>query len=167
MHTHGEAFYAWHGETCVLKLVGEVRYTLGADLDRFIDSAFAGGQCQEMLIDLTASASIDSTSLGLLAKIANLLRDKGHKATIVSTNPDIDRTLETVGFDQVFNVLHEDVASNCEDFSVPTASSSKDQMADVILRAHRVLCALNKENREMFQSVVDALETNDGSQLRH
>ncbi len=22
MHTHGEAFYAWHGETCVLKLEG-------------------------------------------------------------------------------------------------------------------------------------------------
>lgn len=167
MQAHGEAFYAWHGKTCVLRLVGEVRYTLGTDLDRFIDAVFAGGRCREMLIDLTASESIDSTSLGLLAKIANLLRTQGRKATIVSTNPDIDRTLETVGFDQVFNVLHEGVAGNCAAVSLPSAVSSKDEMAGVILEAHRVLCDLNADNREMFQSVVDALDPNDESPRPH
>ena len=167
MQAQGEAFYAWHGETCVLRLVGEVRYTLGTDLDRFIDGVFAKGRCREMLIDLTASESIDSTSLGLLAKIANLLRCTGRKATIVSTNPDIDRTLETVGFDQVFHILHDNVAGErCEE-CVPSGSGTKNEMATVILNAHRVLCDLNEDNREMFQSVVDALDPPDDLPTHH
>lgn len=167
MHPQGEALYAWHGETCVLRLVGEVRYTLGTDLDRFIDGVFEKGQCREMLIDLTASESIDSTSLGLLAKIANLLRSAGRKPTIVSTNPDIDRTLETVGFDQVFNILHENLGDDCAHETVPAVDATKSEMAGVILDAHRVLCDLNDDNREMFQSVVDALDPKGERPTQH
>ncbi len=158
----GEAYYAWHGDTCVLRLVGEVRYTLGTDLDRFIERLFSGERCREVLIDLTASKSIDSTSLGLLAKIANLLRPRGRTATIVSTNPDIDRTLETVGFDQVFTILHEGKGDTPAARSLPHIDSDKSEMADTIREAHQILCDLNDGNREMFQSVVDALEPKDG-----
>ena len=48
---------------------------------------------------------IDSTALGLIAKTAVFPTHNGRKPIIVSTNPDITRVLESMGFDRVFLIL--------------------------------------------------------------
>jgi hypothetical protein len=58
------------------------------------------------VIDLTETRSIDSTTLGLLAKLSILSRQKvGLLPTVVTTHEDITRLLQSMGFDQVFNIV--------------------------------------------------------------
>jgi len=55
----------------VIKLNGDVRYTMGCALGDFLNRLFAQTDYDGIIVDLTDAHSIDSTSLGLLARIAN------------------------------------------------------------------------------------------------
>ncbi|NIW77982.1 MAG: anti-sigma factor antagonist, partial [Calditrichae bacterium] len=71
----------------MLKFSGDIRYTMGCSLDDFLKKLFKRSDFETILIDLTETRSIDSTSLGLLAKIANFMQHQFHqKAPLVSTN---------------------------------------------------------------------------------
>ncbi|HQM45359.1 MAG TPA: STAS domain-containing protein, partial [Smithellaceae bacterium] len=70
----GSVYYARHENTYVIKLIGEVRYQLGCAFDDFLKRLFAKDDFRDIVIDLTETRMIDSTCLGLLAKIANYAR---------------------------------------------------------------------------------------------
>ncbi|MFO1352451.1 MAG: STAS domain-containing protein [Gammaproteobacteria bacterium] len=151
--------YAKEGRVYVLKFVGAIRYTMGCALDDFLDRLFRQDDFDQIVIDLTETTSIDSTSLGLLAKIANLLRARnGSKITLVSSNEDINQILDSMGFYQIFNVC--DKYQNCREalqnleFSDPT----KDKMGKTMLEAHNILSELNDTNRQRFENVVGTLK---------
>jgi anti-anti-sigma regulatory factor len=57
------------------------------------------------VIDLTETRSIDSTTLGLLAKLSIPVGKVGLLPTVVTTHEDITRLLQSMGFDQVFNIV--------------------------------------------------------------
>jgi anti-anti-sigma factor len=114
----GNVLYANHDGLVVFKFVGEIRYTMGdsyrvsASLDAFLDDLFESKDFENILIDLTETDSIDSTNLGLLAKIAQFTeRHYGRKPTIISTNEDINAILDSVGFDQVFTTPRSPASS--------------------------------------------------------
>ena len=54
----------------VIKLVGDVRMVLCASLNRYIESIFQRGDAKEVLVDALLASGVDSTTLGLLAKLA-------------------------------------------------------------------------------------------------
>ena len=102
----GRIQFAEQSGTFVLKFVGEVRLTLCSALDATIELIFGARNFSSIVIDLTETSSIDSTTLGLLAKLSILSRQKvGLLPTLVTTNPDITRLLESMGFDGVFNIV--------------------------------------------------------------
>ena len=104
----GKALYAIHQGTYVLKLIGEIRVPICATLDNFIENMFRDKQLNSVLIDLSKTQIIDSTALGLLAKIAIQTRKRfKRKPLIISTEPDVTRILDTMGFEKVFNIVHE------------------------------------------------------------
>ncbi len=151
-------FYARHGRTCVLKLVGEVRYTVGEALNAFLERLFRQRDFDQILIDLTETVSIDSTILGLLAKVANFMRDNfNRKTTLVSTNEDINQLLDSVGFYEVFNVCEQLDLNTKASHRVSDTASSREAMAATILEAHTLLSEVNDKNRVLFRDVVDAL----------
>ncbi len=101
----GDIRYAKQDGVCVLKLTGDIRYTTGPaavisrSLDTFFDKLFATGDFQDVVVDMTETTAIDSTNLGLLARLYTWMQEHGgRKPTLVSTNPDVTRTLESVGF---------------------------------------------------------------------
>ncbi|MBK9950073.1 MAG: STAS domain-containing protein [Candidatus Competibacteraceae bacterium] len=101
----GAAFYVKQGTTYILKLVGDMRYTMGCALADFLDGLFTHADYDDIVVDLTETHSIDSTSLGLLAKIANFNRQRfAHQTTLLSTNPDVNQILETMGFYEIFTI---------------------------------------------------------------
>src|SRR5512143_570812 len=101
--TAGQAFYAKQGDTLIIKLVGDIRYTMSCSVDDFLEQWFAKENGDKMQIDLSAVECIDSTSLGLLAKAANFMHTRfGNKVTLTSPNPDITQLLDNVGFTTVF-----------------------------------------------------------------
>jgi len=155
----GSIYYACRDGHYVLKFVGEVRLTLCSTIDRHLESVLARSEIHDTLIDLTETTTIDSTSLGLIAKLAvKAAERKMPKPTLISTNPDITRILYSMGFDQVFLLLDNIPASEADLEQVPFVQESEEIVRNRILDAHRILIDLNEANRTAFKDLVATLE---------
>lgn len=155
----GRILYAVHNGTYVLKLEGEVRVPMCTSLDAFVEKMFLDHELHAVLIDLTQTTIIDSTTLGLLAKISVFLRDKlKRKPVILSTNTDVNRVLNSMGFDQVFVILEAASGSGDRLDELPSVEQSQQELTRNVIEAHRILMSLNDQNQETFKNLVDALE---------
>lgn len=156
----GAAFYVKQGGTYVIKLVGDIRYTMGCALGDFLDGLFARTDYDDIVVDMTQTHSIDSTSLGLLAKIANFSRTRfAHQTTLLSTNPDVNQVLDTMGFYEIFII--RDTGDTISDAlqQLATQDPCKDDLTRIVFEAHRTLSELNPRNQEAFKGVVESLRT--------
>lgn len=157
--TSGRALFSVHDGAYVLKLTGDVRVPMCATLDKFIENMFENPALNAVVIDLGETQVIDSTALGLLAKIAIYYDKKFHsKPLLLSPNPDITRILLSMGFPQVFDLREEGLASKPAMADLPRVSCSEDNACEKVLEAHRILMGMNDNNREIFKDVVQALE---------
>lgn len=144
----------------VLKFVGDVRLTLCAALDIFVERMMADPDLNSVFIDLSDTEGIDSTSLGFIAKIAIATQKQCNwKPTVISVNPDITRILMSMGFDAVFNIIDKRIDDSQSLDELPAIECSENQTKDKVLEAHRILMGLNEENREKFRELVEMLET--------
>lgn len=143
----------------MLKFLGDVRLTLCSNLDEHLRAILGRDDITDTLIDLTETQNIDSTSLGLIAKLAiKSAKCNLPKPTLVSTNPDVTRILHAMGFDAVFLLL-EQMPASCKDLiQVPVVQESEEQVKQRIIDAHRVLISLNDANRNEFKDLISALE---------
>jgi len=155
----GEILYACQEGHYVLKFIGDVRLTMCSTIDEHLRSILQREDITDSLIDLTETQNIDSTSLGLIAKLAiKSAKCNLPKPTLVSTNPDVTKILYAMGFDQVFLLL-EQMPASCKDLiEVPAVQESEDQVKQRIIDAHRVLISLNDANRNEFKDLISALE---------
>lgn len=160
MMTTGKIQFAESEGTFVLKFIGDVRLTLCAALDAYIEKIFSALTFRAIVIDLTETHGIDSTSLGLLAKLSILSNNRvGLLPTLVSTHEDMNRLLQSMGFDQIFNIVAESTPTDIELQDLPGQILSEDQVKDRVLEAHRILMDLNEHNRAAFTDLVGTLES--------
>ncbi|MCG8671645.1 MAG: STAS domain-containing protein [Pseudomonadales bacterium] len=151
--------YAVHQGTYVLKLVGDVRVSCCATLDDFIEGMFKDPQMSAVVIDLSETTIIDSTALGLVAKIAVFFRKSFDiKPVIISTNPDVDRILDSMGFEAVFNIVHEAPVIDPALADLPDKGCTEACATEKVLEAHKILMSMNAKNAETFKEVVATLE---------
>ena len=81
----GKILYARQDRCCFFKLIGEIRQTISSGFDVTISKMLSEGLTETFIIDLRETSYIDSTNLGLLAKIARgAFEKKALKPTIVS-----------------------------------------------------------------------------------
>lgn len=154
----GAAFYVKQGDAYIIKLVGDIRYTMGCALGDFLDGLFARADFDDIVVDMTQTHAIDSTSLGLLAKIANFSRSHfARKTTLLSTNPDVNQILETMGFYDIFDIRDTGETISAALRELATQDPCKDDLTRVVFEAHRILSELNPRNEEAFKSVVESL----------
>jgi anti-anti-sigma factor len=145
----------------IVKFVGDVRLNLCSTLDKYTDEMFENEAFKTVIIDLSETQCIDSTSLGQLAKISILYKEKlGQVPTIISTNDDINRILNSMGFDKVFYIVHELVSKVEYLDELTVESANEDEMKDRVLEAHKFLMDMNQNNRTAFQDLVNSLEEN-------
>lgn len=155
----GKIQFAEQDGTFVLKFTGEVRLTLCSALDATIEHIFSSLNFSSIVIDLTETQSIDSTTLGLLAKLSILSRQRiGLLPMLTTNNPDILRLLDSMGFDQVFNIVETVLPSPDCLTDLPPQDQSEAEVRSRVLEAHRVLMGLNESNRNAFRDLVSALE---------
>ncbi|WP_263769076.1 STAS domain-containing protein [Propionivibrio soli] len=158
----GKVSYAEQDGNCVIRCEGVINYTLGPALDRFLDELFARGECRGIIVDLTHVDSIDSTGLGLLARIAKYQRQRdGSKPLMFSVHQDVNTVLKSICLDEVF-VLLEQTPIAVEGRTLTPGNPSETELARTILEAHRLLSELNENNRAMFRDVVEAFERDLG-----
>jgi anti-anti-sigma regulatory factor len=157
----GKILAADYRHMAMLKFVGDVRVLMSSTLDSYCSGLYRRPILDAMLIDLTETRGIDSTALGLLAKMAIQLRNRFNVIpTIVSTNPDITRTLKSMSFDLIFNIVDRvQKAPKPEEYNeLKQAKESEDTVREKVIDAHLTLMTLSEENRLEFQDLVQALK---------
>ncbi|MGB5474339.1 MAG: STAS domain-containing protein [Gammaproteobacteria bacterium] len=161
---NGNVLHARHDDVHVLRFIGDIRYTLSPSLERFLEGIFAGPTPAGFIIDLTETDSIDSTNLGLLARIANRMRGlRGPRVTVVSNRADINSVLTSMALDEVFDIVEDTGLEAGVSREVPQENADRETLARTLIDSHRALMDLSEHNREMFQDVVATLEKNGRS----
>ncbi len=159
----GAAFYVRQGNTYILKLVGDIRYTMGCALGDFLNDLFARADYDDIVVDLTEAHSIDSTSLGLLARIANFNRERfHHKTTLLSSNVDVNQVLDNMGFYEIFNIRDTGETISATLLQLAIHDPNKDELTRIVYEAHCTLSEINPQNRETFKYVVENLRAKMG-----
>jgi anti-anti-sigma factor len=157
---NGKILVGDHDGVYVIRFEGDVRVTLCGSFDHYLEQMLHNPGFESVLVDLSGAVGIDSTSLGVLAKLSLGVQEvKGKLPTLVCTSPDIRRILLNMGFDDVFAIVDEDYDT---DRSLGELAISNDmaidEMRERVIEAHRVLMSLNDENEAAFKDLVTALE---------
>ena len=145
--------------THIFKLIGEVRAQSCISLDKLLARIEQQENVVGAIVDLTQTSFIDSTVLGVLAKLGLKLKQVHHiQAVMLSTNPDITTLANSMGLGQVFVILNY-----CGDPNVCTQALLDDNinhntMLHTVLDAHKTLMKLNENNQNMFEPLVKQLE---------
>jgi anti-anti-sigma factor len=160
----GQVHYAVADNRAFLKLAGVIRYPLSQRLNLAVGRMFAKARVQGVVVDLQEAEFIDSTCMGLLARVATRSMELGcDRPIVVSVQQELNRLLRSMGFDRVFVLVDNPAA--------PTAGmSDAAELAGIcrrpdpklVLDAHRALCEINEKNRHLFVNVMEQLESEVG-----
>lgn len=155
----GKILAAQKNGAYVIRMTGDVRLTLCTTIDEYFHKMYNDPNFVSVWVDLCEAEGIDSTTLGLLAKLALEIKAKfGFTPAIYSCNTGINRLLKSMGFQRLFD-LHEEVCGSPEfGDEIPSVEGSEDAVKEKVLEAHRVLMDLSEENRARFKDLMAVLE---------
>ena len=143
----------------VLKLIGEVRLTLCSNLENFLQIMLEEPDFRSVIVDLSDAQTIDSTSLGLLAKLSIMARRQvNQRPVLISPRPDITRILMSMGFEHIFVIAEEAGSPGSEFREIECEQACEDTTHAQVLDAHRVLMSLSENNARAFSDLVKQLE---------
>jgi anti-anti-sigma factor len=142
----------------VLRYFGRVNYTMAPAIERFASGLLEQIEPGELVFDLRAAEMLDSTNLGLMARLANV-RESDRPSRIISTNDDITDVIRSMGFERTFEIITEERSDGASSDEVPIAvdAPSRGDLLRTMLEAHRVLAAMDDQAR--FDAVVECLES--------
>lgn len=159
MNQQGKILYAEQGGIHVLKLVGDVRLTLGPTISQFLEHLRSCGEFKQIVIDLKETRSLDSTALGLLAKVAICTREHFDSTpNVVCPAPDLNRLLRSMSMEKVCHLMSETTTDESALAELPCGEASEETLRDEVLAAHRTLMSLDANNQQKFKDLVQALE---------
>jgi len=153
----GRYYFAEKDEFTYLKMVGNLKYTSSSGFDHFVDGLMERGY-RNVIIDLSEALYIDSTNLGLIAKIAGRTRhNPSIHVTILSPNQDINEILQSVRFDKLFTIVeaYPEIEASEE---IPDQERGRAEDLRMLMEAHKALMDIHEDNRPKFKDVVELLE---------
>jgi anti-anti-sigma factor len=156
-----KAFYGHLEQSLVLVLKGQVRYMTARALRSFLDELLEREGNDSMIIDLRELEAIDSTGMGLLARLGRTTLSHGRRSVIVCSVKDVMICLRSAAFDTLFIIEDHwpfDEEVSVREVPLETKDLVPDVMGRVILEAHKDLASLSEANREAFAGVISALE---------
>ncbi|MDC0172960.1 STAS domain-containing protein [Gammaproteobacteria bacterium] len=148
----------------LLKFTGDVRVTLCGTLNRYIESIFGCKNVKRVVVDMLEAEGLDSTTLGLLAKLGLHCRQRyGLNIEVFCQNSSILRTLESMSFDEIFDIFDQlpDFDSNTDFHEIGAQDLPVDELRQQVLEAHKILVRLSDDNQQEFQDLIKALESGD------
>ncbi|WP_298147502.1 anti-anti-sigma factor GigB [uncultured Acinetobacter sp.] len=155
----GHVEYASLNGTHIFKLIGEVRAHSCISLDKLLGKLEQHEDVVGAIVDLTQTTFIDSTVLGVLAKLGLKLKQIHHlQAIMLSTNPDITTLANSMGLGQVFVILNYRSESDVSTKALVDDHINHANMLHTVLEAHKTLMQLNENNQNMFEPLVKQLE---------
>ena len=158
--SQGQILISDKADHYLIKLVGDVRLTLSGSLDRYMDVLFGNNNVQSVVVDMLNAKAVDSTTLGLIAKLGLHCREQYQmNVKLFCQNPSIIRTLECMSFDEIIDIFQQspdqfDADLRCLD----AVTSEVDEVRQQVLEAHKLLIKLNPKNGAEFTDLINALE---------
>ena len=160
----GHVEYASLHGTHFFKLVGEVRAQSCISLDKLLNKIEQQEHVDGAIVDLTQTTFIDSTVLGVLAKLGLKLKQVHHiQAVMLSTNTDITTLANSMGLSQVFVMLNYNGDQNVCTKALAEENITHSNMLTTVLDAHKTLMQLNASNQNMFEPLVKQLQKEQDS----
>lgn len=146
--------------TYLIKMVGDVRVTLCASLNRYIDSIFSKGPgAREVLVDLLSAHGLDSTTLGLLVKLGlHCKRELGIRPVIFCQDVSLLRTLEVMALDELFEMIDSGIEECGALAELEPVETSEEELRQQVLAAHRLLIEINPHCEAEFVDLIRSLE---------
>jgi len=143
-----------------LRFVGIIRYSHCAGLEAHIDRMFNDPDFTEIAIDLEHAQILDSTALGLLAKISIEFTKISNKKPVIFLNKgELAHILKRVCFDQVFNIISKsNQPENLNFVELASISKNEEQVLACVVDAHRSLAEISEDNKHYFTDITKALD---------
>ena len=155
----GKILVAGQDGTHVMKFVGDVRVVLSNAIDNCISAILGEANFKSIYVDLTEAEGIDSTSLGLLAKMSIQAKARCNVVpTIISTNDNITKILFSMGLERMFSIIEEPMPERADLKEYLAAPGSENSLKRKVIDAHRVLMDINENNEIEFHDLVETLE---------
>jgi anti-anti-sigma factor len=145
----------------VLRYFGRVDYMSAPAIKRFTDD-LVGRKICGLVFDLSEAENLDSTNLGLLARVADRALSRcGCRSLIVSTREDINCVLSSMGFDQMFTIVKDTTRADQAPAgdAIESTEAAEAELRNVMIEAHRMLMGMSEAGRVEFEEVVKCLET--------
>ena len=143
----------------VIRLTGDVRMVLCLSFDKFINAMFEDPLFHTVVFDLRATVAVDSTTLGLMAKIAlRCIKAKMNRPVLLSDSAGMLRLLDSMGFDEIFVVSDCCASAAIELPELVCEEGWEECFKRQVVDAHKVLMSLNEYNHQLFQALVESLQ---------
>jgi len=148
-----------HNGVYVIRFEGDVRLTLCTTIDDYFERMFEDPDFTSVWVDLCEAEGLDSTTLGLLAKLALTIKQRfGFQPAIFSCDPGINRLIKSMGFQRLFELREEVCGGENEATAIPVVEGNESAVKEKVIEAHRVLMELSPENRARFKDLLAVLE---------
>lgn len=143
-----------------VKFFGTVRYSHCAGLESHIDSIFENPEFEEIVIDLDDADILDSTALGLLARIAiELKKITDLKPVVFVKNGELLNILKRVCFDQVFQIITEDkIDAKGEYRELVSSPEDEQRVLTRVIKAHEYLAEVDEKNSQLLKDITKTLK---------
>lgn len=143
----------------VVRFTGDVRLNLCVSFDDFIATMFAQKDLAAVVFDLREADGIDSTTLGLIAKIARGAQErKLGNPVAVTGNGSMVRLLESMGFEDILQIVDDTEIPSGQLRALREEVHDERKVLDKVLEAHRILAELNYPNKNRFRELIESLE---------
>ena len=160
--TSGHILSGVDGGCFSLVLIGDVRLVWCVALERYCESMFMHSDVNRFYVDLCQASNLDSTTLGVLAKLAILCRKKlGIAAELCFDHPDIERLVISMGFASVFSIIDRADSPSIEAAALKRlcgTDCTEEEVKRSVLEAHQVLAGMSDDNYNKFKDLIENLK---------
>lgn len=155
----GSILSARVGSVEYIRFVGIIRYSQCAGLEAHIDKIFDNPEFTDIAIDLEQADMLDSTALGLLARISIEYKNISQSNPIIFVKQgELSNILKRVCFDQVFNLITQTSETDEIKFvELESIEQDENETLRSVLSAHKNLADISKSNMSLFTDITNAL----------
>lgn len=142
-----------------IKFIGTIRYSHCGGLESHIEYLFDGHDYKQIVIDLEEADILDSTALGLLAKIAIQLKNTTKVSPIIFLKTgELANIIKRVCFDQVFQLIFNGELQPFEALEELVSNEQDEkQVLQRVIDAHESLAILSEKNRQLYKDITCSL----------
>ena len=154
-----DILYVLENRCLYLNMVGEIRHTLCVGLDTLIRQMIQQNQVDKFVVDLRQTSFLDSTSLGIIARMAkHMQNNSSDKPILISTNDDIDQILNSVQFNTIAQIVTSWDNLPEQYIEIDIHPKETRNPREIVLESHKELTRINKDNLDKFVGVIESLE---------